>query len=207
MANTQKQQPKKVEVKNNQTTKNVVKKNEKKEPSKQEIMFFRIGIIVITLTILVAAIIMLVTYFMDKDSEDVPFEDQLHITETDLVHLMINDPVFGYVVDYDYFTKYGNYSEWLKMINENDEIYIYFYKASDVNQETKVVIDETDLEGRAFFFLNLDSYLKIFENQDLGHLNLQSDSSEMLVIFNTVDQGFETIYQAASIQSLINDLN
>jgi hypothetical protein len=207
MANTQKQQPKKVEVKNNQTTKNVVKKNEKKEPSKQEIMFFRIGIIVITLTILVAAIIMLVTYFMDKDSEDVPFEDQLHITETDLVHLMINDPVFGYVVDYDYFTKYGNYSEWLKMINENDEIYIYFYKASDVNQETKVVIDETDLEGRAFFFLNLDSYLKIFENQDLGHLNLQSDSSEMLVIFNTVDQGFETIYQASSIQSLINDLN
>lgn len=207
MANTQKQQPKKVEVKNNQTTKNVVKKNEKKEPSKQEIMFFRIGIIVITLTILVAAIIMLVTYFMDKDSEDVPFEDQLHITETDLVHLMINDPVFGYVVDYDYFTKYGNYSEWLKMINENDEIYIYFYKASDVNQESKVVIDETDMEGRAFFFLNLDSYLKIFENQDLGHLNLQGDSSEMLVIFNTVDQGFETIYQASSIQSLINDLN
>ncbi|MBN2268396.1 MAG: hypothetical protein V3569_02390 [Acholeplasmataceae bacterium] len=207
MANNKKQQPKKVEIKQNPTTKPVAKKIEKKEPSKQEIMFFRIGIIVITLTIAVAAIIMLVTYFMDKEAEQKPFIDEFQITEDDLVHLMINDPSFGYVVDQDYFTKYDNYSEWRTLINENDEIYIYFYKSSEVNLETETIINETNLEGRAFFFLDLDVFTTIYENSNLEHLNLLENEPEMLVIFNTNDQGFETLYTASSIQSIINQLN
>ena len=207
MANNKKQQPKKAEIKQTQTTKPVVKKNEKKEPSKQEIMFSRIGIIVITLTIAVAAIIMLVTYFMDKETEEKPFTDQLQITEDDLVHLMINDPTFGYVVDRDYFTKYDNYSEWLTMINSNDEIFIYFYKSSEVNLETETIINDKDLEGKTFFFLDLDVFTTIYENENLEHLNLLVDEPEMLVIFNTVDQGFETIYEPSSIQLKINEFN
>lgn len=207
MANNKKQQPKKAEIKQTQTTKPVVKKNEKKEPSKQEIMFFRIGIIVITLTIAVAAIIMLVTYFMDKETEEQPFTDQLQITEDDLVHLMINDPTFGYVVDRDYFTKYDNYSEWLTMINSNDEILIYFYKSSEVNLETETIINDKDFEGKTFFFLDLDVFTTIYENENLEHLNLLVDEPEMLVIFNTVDQGFETIYEPSSIQLKINEFN
>ncbi|MDD3068362.1 MAG: hypothetical protein WC134_04990 [Acholeplasmataceae bacterium] len=207
MANNKKQQPKKAEIKQTQTTKPVVKKNEKKEPSKQEIMFFRIGIIVITLTIAVAAIIMLVTYFMDKETEEQPFTDQLQITEDDLVHLMINDPTFGYVVDRDYFTKYDNYSEWLTMINSNDEIFIYFYKSSEVNLDTETIINDIDFEGEAFFFLDLDVFTTIYENENLEHLNLLVDEPEMLVIFNTVDQGFETIYEPSSIQLKINEFN
>ena len=207
MANNKKQQPKKVEIKNNTTTKPVVKKSEKKEPSKQEIMFFRIGIIVITLTIVVAAIIMLVTYFMDKETEETPFLDQLQISEDDLVHLMINDPTFGYVVDQDYFTKYDNYNECRILISENDEIYIYLYRSSEVNLETETIIDDTDFEGLAFFFLDLDVFTTIYENANLDHLNLETDASEMLVIFNTVDQGFETIYTASSIQLKINTIN
>lgn len=207
MANNKKQQPKKAEIKQTQTTKPVVKKNEKKEPSKQEIMFFRIGIIVITLTIAVAAIIMLVTYFMDKETEEQPFTDQLQITEDDLVHLMINDPTFGYVVDRDYFTKYDNYSEWLTMINSNDEIFIYFYKSSEVNLDTETIINDKDFEGKTFFFLDLDVFTTIYENENLEHLNLLVDEPEMLVIFNTVDQGFETIYEPSSIQLKINEFN
>ena len=207
MANNKKQQPKKAEIKQTQTTKPVVKKNEKKEPSKQEIMFFRIGIIVITLTIAVAAIVMLVTYFMDKETEEPPFTDQLQITEDDLVHLMINDPTFGYVVDRDYFTKYDNYSEWLTMINSNDEIFIYFYKSSEVNLDTETIINDIDFEGEAFFFLDLDVFTTIYENENLEHLNLLVDEPEMLVIFNTVDQGFETIYEPSSIQLKINEFN
>ena len=207
MANNKKQQPKKVEIKNNTTTKPVVKKSEKKEPSKQEIMFFRIGIIVITLTIAVAAIIMLVTYFMDKETEETPFLDQLQISEDDLVHLMINDPTFGYVVDQDYFTKYDNYNEWRTLISENDEIYIYLYRSSEVNLETETIINDTDFEGLTFFFLDLDVFTTIYENANLDHLNLETDASEMLVIFNTVDQGFETIYTASSIQLKINTIN
>lgn len=207
MANNKKQQPKKAEIKQTQTTKPVVKKNEKKEPSKQEIMFFRIGIIVITLTIAVAAIIMLVTYFMDKETEEQPFTDQLQITEDDLVHLMINDPTFGYVVDRDYFTKYDNYSEWLAMINSNDEIFIYFYKSSEVNLDTETIINDKDFEGKTFFFLDLDVFTTIYENENLEHLNLLVDEPEMLVIFNTVDQGFETIYEPSSIQLKINEFN
>ena len=207
MANNKKQQPKKVDQKQTTTTKSVVKKNEKKEPTKQEIMFFRIGIIVITLTIAVAAVIMLVNYFMDKEASEQSFTDAFQITEDDLVHLMINDPQFGYVVDQDYFTKYDNYSEWRHLIISNDHIYIYFYKSSEVNLDTEAVINETDLEGLAFFFLDLDVFTTIYENVNLEHLNLETDQSEMLVIFNTVDQGFETIYQASSIQSIINELN
>ena len=207
MANNKKQQPKKAEIKQTQTTKPVVKKNEKKEPSKQEIMFFRIGIIVITLTIAVAAIIMLVTYFMDKETEEQPFTDQLQITEDDLVHLMISDTNGGYFIDFDYFTKYDNYSEWQAMIKSNDEIFIYFYKSSEVNLDTETIINDTDFEGLAFFFLDLDVFTTIYENANLDHLNLETDASEMLVIFNTVDQGFETIYTASSIQLKINTIN
>lgn len=207
MANNKKQQPKKVEIKNNTTTKPVVKKSEKKEPSKQEIMFFRIGIIVITLTIVVAAIIMLVTYFMDKETEEQPFTDQLQITEDDLVHLMISDTNGGYFIDFDYFTKYDNYSEWQAMIKSNDEIFIYFYKSSEVNLDTETIINDTDFEGLAFFFLDLDVFTTIYENANLDHLNLETDASEMLVIFNTVDQGFETIYTASSVQLKINTIN
>jgi len=207
MANNQKQQQKKAEIKQNLATKPVAKKIEKKEPSKQEIMFFRIGIIVISLTITIAAIIMLVTYFMDKEAEQKPFIDEFQITENDLVHLMINDPSFGYVVDQDYFTKYDNYSEWRTLINENDEIYIYLYKSSEVNLETETIINESNIEGRAFFFLDLDVFTTIYENTNLVHLNLLENEPEMLVIFNTIDQGFETLYSASSIQSKINQLN
>ena len=207
MANNKKQQPKKAEIKQTQTTKPVVKKNEKKEPSKQEIMFFRIGIIVITLTIAVAAIIMLVTYFMDKETEEQPFTDQLQITEDDLVHLMISDTNGGYFIDFDYFTKYDNYSEWQAMIKSNDEIFIYFYKSSEVNLDTETIINDIDFEGEAFFFLDLDVFTTIYENENLEHLNLLVDEPEMLVIFNTVDQGFETIYEPSSIQLKINEFN
>lgn len=207
MANNQKQQQKKAEIKQNLATKPVAKKIEKKEPSKQEIMFFRIGIIVISLMITIAAIIMLVTYFMDKEAEQKPFIDEFQITENDLVHLMINDPSFGYVVDQDYFTKYDNYSEWRTLINENDEIYIYLYKSSEVNLETETIINESNIEGRAFFFLDLDVFTTIYENTNLVHLNLLENEPEMLVIFNTIDQGFETLYSASSIQSKINQLN
>ena len=207
MANYKKQQPKKAENNNTQPMKTVNKKYEKKEPSKQEIMFYRIGLIVITMTLVVATVIMLVTYFMDKDAETKPYTDEMQITETDLVHLMINDPLLGYVVDQDYFTKYANYLTWRSLINNNNIIYVYFYKSSDYNVETETTIETKNLEGLAFFFLDLDNFPKLFENVNLLHLDLNKESKEMLLIYNTVEQNFEILDTSGSILITINELS
>ena len=199
MANNNNKQPKKQEMKPTITSKQA----EKREPSQQEVMFFRIGMIVIMITLAIATIIMLITYFMDKENEVVPFENQMHVSQDDLIHFMIYDPTLGYVVDQDYFTKYDNYQTFRTLINNNDIIYVYFYRSSALNTSTESIIEAREFEGLAFFFLDLDYFPTIFSNTSLSHLSLDSSLNEMLMIYHTVEQTFNTLKTVNEIQETI----
>lgn len=183
-------------------------KKQIKEPSKNEIMFFRVGVILITLTLVVASIIMLVSYFMKKEKDQLPFEDEFNITLDDLANLMYYDEASGlYVIEFEYFKKYDNYDELRPLLLNNNIIYIYLYKPENVNEETEKLINNTDLEKQAFFFLNIDKYDLIFEDPRFTHIDeLVESKNEMLLIYNVEEQSFEVLLNHSVIVDEIKDL-
>jgi hypothetical protein len=174
-----------VPVKNVKTKQELAKTNPKREPTKNEILFFRVGLMVIALTIITVTIIFIIQYFMDKDEEVGIFDDYTHITASDLRYLTYNhgDSTYGM---FDYFMGNEAYEDLYEQIMSNDYIYVYFYRASDLNESIVEQIKALDLEGKAFFLINLDTAdgSSVFSNAELSHLNLDQTRSQMLLTFD-----------------------
>jgi len=196
-------QPKKVEPKKV----DLVKKETRKEPSKNEILFYRVGLTLIVLTLVTVAIIFIVRSFMDKNEEELVFEDYIHITQIDLMYLTYDDGsgVYG---DFSYFSGLANYEDLREVIYSNQVIYVYFYRSSNLNEEIKTKIESMDLEGKAFLFLDLDSTknANVLEMSELVHLNLPKDRDNILLTFNYELQTFSLDFRVSDILIELNKI-
>ena len=161
----------------------LAKTNARREPSKNEILFFRIGIMVVLVTIVTVAIIFTIQYFMNKDEESAVFEDYIHITDFDLKYLTYYDENSGVYGDFSYFIGLEDKEEVLRLINANDHIYIYFYRSSNLQDEVVDKIKSLDLEDVAFFLMDMDRYESIFTDQTISHLGLSQDKTQVFVKF------------------------
>lgn len=197
--------------KNPKSKQELAKTNPKREPSKNEILFFRIGLMVIALTIITVTIIFIIQYFMDKDEAKGVFDDYQHITASDLRYLTYNhgDSTYGM---FDFFMGKEEYEDLYQAITDNNYIYVYFYRASDLNDSIVEQIKAMDLEGKAFFLINLDTAdgQSVFTNGELSHLDLDQSRQQMLLTFD-VDganpQTFRLDSVANQIRITLNTIN
>jgi len=194
----QKTAPKKVASKGE-----LAKTNPRREPSKNEILFYRIGIMVVLITIVTVAIIFTIQYFMNQEEETFVFEDQIHITDMDLKYLTYFDENSGVYADFSYFIGREDKEEILRLINANDTIYIYFYRGSNLQDEVIDKIESLNLENVAFFVLNMDLYQSIFTDQTIGHLELTEDKNQVLVKFVVDAENNEDRFVVESITRTI----
>jgi hypothetical protein len=200
------QNNKKVDVKKSENQKvDLVKTQPKKEVSKNEILFYRIGMSLVVLTLITVAIIFTVRYFMDQEEEDMVYEDYIHITQNDLRYLTYDDGT-GVYGDFSYFSGLTGYDDLVEAIYSNNIIYVYFYRSSKVSEEIKNKIESLDLEGMAFFLLDLDDprNLSVLEMNELSHLNLEANRDNMLLIFNIELQEFDLEVRTADILAELN---
>lgn len=190
------------DVKNSNQSKSkaeLAKTNTKREPTKNEILFFRAGMSVIALTLITVAIIFTIQYFMDKEEEPGVFDDYISITAEDLKNLTGYDANSGVYGDFTYFAGKDEYEDLFDLINTNTQIYIYFYSSSNLNDEIVDLIKDTDLEGKAFFLVDLDSEGSKLSAADYSHLNLDLERSNLLVIFDVELQEFITEIRVVDI--------
>lgn len=177
----------------------LAKTNTKREPTKNEILFFRAGMSVIALTLITVAIIFTIQYFMNKEDEPGVFDDYISITAEDLKNLTGYDANSGVYGDFTYFAGKDEYEDLFDLINQNTKIYIYFYSSSNLNDEIVDLIKETDLEGKAFFLVDLDSEASKLTAADYSHLNLDLERTNLLVTFDVELQEFETEIRVVDI--------
>lgn len=177
----------------------LAKTNTKREPTKNEILFFRAGMSVIALTLITVAIIFTIQYFMNKEDEPGVFDDYISITAEDLKNLTGYDANSGVYGDFTYFAGKDEYEDLFDLINQNTKIYIYFYSSSNLNDEIVNLIKETDLEGKAFFLVDLDSEASKLQAADYSHLNLDLERTNLLVTFDVELQEFETEIRVVDI--------
>jgi len=204
-----KEQNKKAAVNNkNNTAKSkteLAKTNPKREASKNEILFFRLGMSIIALTLITVAIIFTIRYFMNEDEKEVIYEDLIHITTNDLKYLTYNDGsgVYG---DFAYFNGLTDKEDLVEVINTNNLIYVYFYRSSKINEEIQVLIEGLDLEGKAFLLLDLDKNTTVFDLTEKGDFTLDNTRDNMLLIFNVEAQTFQLEIRVVDIVREINKL-
>lgn len=187
----------------------LAKQSPKREPSKNEILFYRLGLSIVVLTIITVAIIFTIQFFMNENEEVGPFDDYQHLTGSDLQNLTFDDG-FGSYGDFTYFSDLEDYEDMYEKIMSNAYIYVYFYRGSELNTEVEELIKTLDLEDKAFFFIDLDLYGEaIFANQTIEHLSLESERTHMLLTFD-VDgddpQTFRVDYVTNQIKITLNNL-
>ncbi|PKK98906.1 MAG: hypothetical protein CVV57_05330 [Tenericutes bacterium HGW-Tenericutes-2] len=204
-----KEQNKKTAVNNkNNTAKSkaeLAKTNPKREATKNEILFFRLGMSIIALTLITVAIIFTIRYFMNNDEEVVVYEDLIHITTNDLKYLTYDDGsgVYG---DFAYFNGLADKEDLAEVINTNNLIYVYFYRSSKINEEIQTIIEGLDLEGKAFLLLDLDKNTNVFDLTEKGDFTLDNTRDNMLLIFNVEAQTFQLEIRVVDIVREINKL-
>lgn len=184
-----------------------MKPSPKKEPSKNEIMFFRIGMWAIALTVVVVGIVLLVQHFMTEE-EVVPYEDYLHVTVTDLKYITQEDG-YGVFGDFSYFDGKDEYADLRAVLNANDFVYVYFYRSGDLNTDIEVAIKEiVGIENMSFLFIDLDlpSSAALFTTAEIAHLNLVETKDNMFLIFDLNAQDFQLETRVSDILIEINKL-
>ncbi|MBE0701328.1 MAG: hypothetical protein IH571_06545 [Acholeplasmataceae bacterium] len=193
-ANSKKKKPvqasqkKQVEV-TKPVVKNLKKPVTRKEPTKNEIMFFRIGMGVVAITLVALAIFFIVQFF-NKDEETGPYDDYIHITADDLVQMTFDreDGTYG---DFQYFANKPVYEDVFTKLMSNDFVYVYFYRSSAVHEDIKTAIKGIEgFEDMAFFLLDLDLAVNtgIFENVDISHLGLEATKDNQLLVFDMANE-------------------
>ncbi|MCR3906508.1 MAG: hypothetical protein NUK62_05750 [Tenericutes bacterium] len=202
MARVQKVQPKKKNTnqasqKNAKSKTELAKTNPKREATKNEILFFRLGISIIALTIVVVTIIFIVQYFMNQEPEAGPYDDYMHITATELIILAGYDEIHGVYGDFSQLDGKEEYEDLKALIDGQTHIYFYFYRSSEINDPIYEAIMSVDnLEDTAFLFVDMDATGNgnLFEQPKLTHLELDQDRDNMLVIFEVEadEDKFET---------------
>ncbi|OHE40898.1 MAG: hypothetical protein A2102_02630 [Tenericutes bacterium GWF2_38_8] len=211
MARVQTVDPKKkksntVPTQNPKSKAELAKTNPKREPSKNEVMFFRIGMSVIALTLVILAIVLVIQYFVKQDEETGPFDDYISINANDLLVITQEDE-YGVFGDFSYFDGKEVYEDLRTVLYSNDFIYVYFYRSSDINEELETAILAIEgLSDMAFLFVDLDTETTLFETPGLDHLNLDDTRDNMLLIFDLNAQEFQLEIRVSDILIEINKL-
>jgi hypothetical protein len=211
MARVQTVDPKKkksstVPTQNPKSKAELAKTNPKREPSKNEVMFFRIGMSVIALTLVVLAIVLVIQYFVKQDEETGPFDDYISINANDLLVITQEDE-YGVFGDFSYFDGKEVYEDLRTVLYSNDFIYVYFYRSSEINEELETAILAIEgLSDMAFLFVDLDTETTLFETPGLDHLNLDDTRDNMFLIFDVNAQEFQLEIRVSDILIEINKL-
>ena len=193
-------------VKNPKSKAELAKTNPKREPSKNEVMFFRIGMSVIALTLVVLAIVLVVQYFVKQDEETGPFDDYISINANDLLMITQEDE-YGVFGDFSYFDGKEIYDDLRTVLYGNDFIYVYFYRSSEMSEELETAILAIEgLEDMAFLFLDMDLETTIFETPGLSHLNLDDTRDNMFLTFDVNAQEFTLEVRVSDILLELNKL-
>ena len=178
------------------------------EPSKNEIMFFRIGIIVIVLTVIIGTVIVLMQYFMTRTEDELPFDDYLHLTTENLA-IFVGEDDLGTFGDRDYYLNVEGLEDLHQKINANDILYVYFYRGSDIDQEVVDAILALDnLDELTFLFINLDDNPNLFDDGRLAFLSLNSEAKHMLLTFDYYPENPEDRFVVWSdTRNILIDIN
>ncbi len=169
--------------------------NPKREPSKNEIMFFRIGMIVIALTMIIGTVVILIRYFMNDENQKGVFDDYIHLTDENFKILTADDG-FGSFGQRDYYQGVVGYEDLNTKLASNDVMYVYFYRSSNINEEVVEVLKAIeDFDNLAFFLIDMDKYPNLFQTAGIEYLGLNSTANHMLLTFdynptNTEDAHF-----------------
>jgi hypothetical protein len=199
---------------NAQQKKTVSKKNSSKaatnrEPSKNEILFFKIGMSVIVLTFAVIAAVLLIQYFTAEE-EVIPYDEYVHINASDLKYITQEDD-YGVFGDFSYFDGLDGYEDLRAVVNSStDFIYVYFYRSSNLDLDIKAAIESVaNIDDLAFLFIDLDlgSSAELFTLTELVHLNLDSEKDNMFLTFDINAQSFQLETRSTDIVIEINKLN
>jgi len=196
---------------------------EAKEPSKGELIFFRIGMIVILTAVVGFAAIILINWLTNKEEEN-PYEDYVTITQAELDYIVSDngDNTFG---DRSYFQGNDDYTDLLGLLNDNVTIYFYFYRSSDIEEDilaaildqtsvgaipTLTLIEDNDGESfAAFLFIDLDATANadIFSDTTLSNLGLDEESDNMLVTFDSENPDNEFFSMEDNVDDIIDIIN
>jgi hypothetical protein len=172
------------------------KLKDKRSLSKNEILFFRVGVTIVALGLVVAAIVMIVNYYMGQE-EVGPYDDYQHFITEEIVAMTqkINDTTYG---DLDYFVGKSDYDEFRVILNDNDVFYFYFYDGNNINEEIQTTIEGLEnISELPLIFVDLSEpyNTELLTNTSLTHLNLDAEADDMLLIYDmqpdSVDGFFE----------------
>lgn len=174
-------------------------KVETKEPSKGEIIFFRIGMSIILLAIVAFVAVLVINKLSQKTN---PYEDYVTITEAELAEIVADNGVGETPGNITYFNGIDEYADLQKLLVRNDVVYFYFYRSSAIDEDIQKAIEAlTDVNGiptytlisdneneafLAFLFIDLDAEENsaILENTDILAMGLQDGKDNMLVRFD-----------------------
>ena len=197
---------------NAQQKKTVSKKNSSKaatnrEPSKNEILFFKIGMSVIVLTFAVIAAVLLIQYFTAEE-EVIPYDEYVHINASDLKYITQEDD-YGVFGDFSFFNGNDDYADLRAVLNSNDFVYVYFYRSSNLDLDIKAAIEAVaNIDQLSFLFIDLDlaSSAELFTATEIAHLNLDAEKDNMFLTFDINAQTFELETRSSDIVIEINKL-
>lgn len=162
----------------------LAKTNPKREPTKNEIMFFRIGMIVIALTMIIGTVVILIRYFMNEEAEKGVFDDYIHLTAEDF-RILTADDGLGTLGQRDYFQGVDGYEELNEKLAANDIIYVYFYRSSEINEEAVEMIKAIeDFEEYSFFFIDIDQNPNLFQTPGIEYLELSETANHMFLKYD-----------------------
>ncbi len=181
--------------------------NPKREPSKNEVRFFKIGVWLMALTLVVLAAVLLVQYFT-AEAEVGPFDDNIHIDQTEL-QIITKDNGDGTFGEFSLFPVNEDNKDLRDALNENDVIYIYFYSSSSIDEEIKTVIESlSNIDNIPILFIDLDLAVNetLFENVELAHLNLDADAENMLLVFDLFPED-EFLVLFTNISDILFEIN
>lgn len=172
------------------------KLKDKRNLTKNEILFFRVGVTVVAIGLVVAAIVMIVNYYMAR--EDVgPYDEYQHFITEELVAMTQknNDNTYG---DIDYFVGKSDYDEFREVLANNDVFYFYFYDSKNINEDIQAEIDSLEnISSLPLIFVDLSEpyNTELLTNTSLSHLNLDAEADDMLLIYDfypeNADEAFE----------------
>lgn len=184
---------------------------QKHTPSKREETLLRIGTFTIIGTVILVAIIFLISYFSgNSDEEVIPFENYIQITQTELSYLVAPNEIGTYGSFDNFIGDVENYDVVYNEIKNTTFIYILLYRSSDIDQDIQTLVEESQtLEDLVFYVLDLDhpANASFFTNSSLSHLNLTESVTQALITYelDAPDQDYLTIWTRSS--DILIDLN
>jgi hypothetical protein len=154
-----------------------------REPSKQEMMFFRIGISIIALLVVTVSIVFAIRYFMEDTEEEGPANQFEHVTAADLENIfMIDELNTTPYVNEEYFQG----KDILQKLLNNTVYYVFVYRSSLIEDTSYLALIESipNLDSLPFFLIDLDRDPDIRTNEKLQHLGMTETHDFQLIIFD-----------------------